>query len=127
MKAVSPHRLASDIFISGSTTPTGAHPDLELMVLCTTFCALEDKIDAFYSTRGKQIASDSERDVALIRLRNAQNALLPRIEEIHAKTLDGALARAKAACAWAPHLLRPQVETHLIILSAMLRDMLAGN
>ena len=126
MNTVSPHRLASAIFSSGSTMPAGAHPDLELMVLCSTFCVLEDKIDAFYSTRGKRIANDIERDVALIRLRNAQNALLPRIEEIHAETLDGSLARAKAACAWAPHLLRPQVETHLIILSAMLRDMLAG-
>jgi hypothetical protein len=68
------------------------------VVLCTTFCVLEDKIDAFYSTRGKQIASDTERNVALIRLRSAQNALLPRIQEIHAETLDGALARVDLSC-----------------------------
>ena len=126
MNAVSTIRRTSDTLTSGSTIPKGPHPDLELMVLCTTFCVLEDKIDAYYSASATPIEDDAKRDLSLIQLRKAQTALLPRIEEIRAKTLDGALARAKAACAWAPHLLLPQVETHLIILSAMLRDMLDG-
>jgi hypothetical protein len=72
------------------------------------------------------IEVDTKQGVALIGYRKAQAALLPRIEEILAKTQDGVIARAKAACAWALHLLLPHVETHLITLPAMLRDMLAG-
>jgi hypothetical protein len=47
------------------------------------------------------IEVDTKQGVALIGYRKAQAALLPRIEEILAKTQDGVIARAKAACAWA--------------------------
>lgn len=104
-----------------SAAPLGQHPDLELLLLCQSFCILEEQVDALTAA----IPNEEEKNAAIRPLENKQSDMLGRIYQIQATTIDGHVARARAAVAWAPDLLgEGEGATHMVILTALLRDLL---
>jgi hypothetical protein len=102
MNAVNATRLLAWLSAPlASEAPSGPHPDLEL--------------------------HDKARIAVIQPLENKQSDMLDRIYQIQATTLDGHVARARAAVAWAPDLLSEGTgDTHMVILFALLRDLLGA-
>jgi hypothetical protein len=100
-------------------------PDAELIRICDEFCALERQINDFFSNGATPLEDDKARDAAQKPLQERQSALIPQIYDFRAKTVEGAIARGKAAIADYPELAEPGPgNVYEVILTALLRDLI---
>jgi len=92
------------------------NPDAELVALCTSFIALEE------AARAEPYSDDEtplEKEVYA-----KQSAMIGRIYEIRAQTVEGAVMRLRAAVAFCPELMRSGTGTlSEILLTAAIRDL----
>ena len=97
-------------------SPTVPHPDAELVALCMAFITLEEAASS---------APSSDDDTPLQKeIMSKQSAMIGRIYEIRAQTVEGAVMRLRAAVAYWPELMRSGTGAlSEILLTAAIRDL----
>jgi hypothetical protein len=97
-------------------SPTVPHPDAEMVALCMSFIALEEAASS---------APSSDDDTPLQKeIMSKQRAMIGRIYEIRAQTVEGAVMRLRAAVAYWPELMRSGTGALSdVLLTAAIRDL----
>ncbi len=106
---------------------TPAHDDAELLAACGQFDALQHRVAALFDGPD-WIEDEAERDIALLPIEAAQDALLDRVCFLRATTPEGHRARAATVALFDPGILGKVNDGHPVerMMAALLRDLVGG-
>lgn len=103
-----------------------AHPDAELIDLCRRFMVLTDQVREVFRAMPEQYTPAQEEAydaVHLTPLEAQQEELFGQIERVRAKTIDGMVARIRAAVHEYPHLLEDRGGDEAMVKGILLDGM----
>jgi hypothetical protein len=110
------------------------HPDADLIAACAAFDDTEHRFKGYHGEgafAALRIKDDDERDIALDAMAAERDALLERIWDLEATTIEGFRARARTAKLYHAGVIenveRCQCGEDETMLYALVRDLLGGD